>query len=135
MRQRKPTSVPHLALLWSIIPMVLLTFACGGDEATPTVGYAGICEAMTRAKDGDLERAALVFDHGPLHELAAELLETDRSVAARLLEAKQRVEATLLSRFGASGDALAALEALATATRDAQRAAGEPVLGPCEGER
>lgn len=59
--------------------------------------HRGVCEAAEAAA-GDVEAAeAIFFDraHDSLHELAATLDDTDRVSAARLLEAKQDVEAEL----------------------------------------
>lgn len=58
---------------------------------------SGVCEAAAAAAS-DVEAAeAIFFDraHDSLHELAAALGDTDRVSAARLLEAKQDVEAEL----------------------------------------
>jgi hypothetical protein len=56
------------------------------------------------ASGGGLDEARQVFQdqsHAYLHQLAAELQEQDRSLAAELLEAKQQVERALQ----AGGDA------------------------------
>ena len=60
----------------------------------------GLCDAQAHASRSDVARAAAVFNaevHAFLHELAADLQETDRAAAADLLEAKQRVEAALVA--------------------------------------
>jgi hypothetical protein len=58
----------------------------------------GLCDAETLARDGDVAGARNAFvnrSHSYLHELAAEITDRDPAAAAALLEAKQRVEATL----------------------------------------
>lgn len=83
--------------------VVLAAFACGGGDDGPIRSgrFAGVhsevCAARASAADGDLETAQATFDdvHVGLHDLAAAAGEEDRAVAARLLEAKQRVEAGL----------------------------------------
>lgn len=93
-----------------------------------------LCAALTAAATGDLDAARATFQdrvHGPLHDLASAAAETDRATSARLLEAKQRVEASL----AASGDSLAAgLAALAPTVRAALVATGEPKPAACPTE-
>lgn len=77
--------------------------ACGGGggagEVTGRFGglHTAVCRAADEADDGDLEGAQGTFDdvHVGLHDLAATAEREDRSVAGRLLEAKQQVEAEL----------------------------------------
>ncbi|MGH8914904.1 MAG: hypothetical protein ACRDZM_10360 [Acidimicrobiia bacterium] len=64
--------------------------------------------------------------HQPLHDLAAETTETDRSVAARLLEAKEAVE----SDFDTQSDLIEDIRALIAATDNALAATGHDPL-PC----
>ena len=83
------------------------------------VAIAALCDASELADDGELTAAHGVFlsrAHGRLHELAAEASDVDRAVAARLLEAKADVEATLPLE---DPDAADALDALIVATRTA----------------
>ena len=115
--------------------------AADGSTTEPTVSttattladtsFAGLCAALAAAEAGDLDGAAQVFDHGPLHELAAKATEIDRAVAARLLEAKEQVEAATTDDSTTSASLTSDLTALAEATRQAQRTVGDPVLGTC----
>lgn len=69
----------------------------------PQAAVTGLCEAQSLASGGGVEEARQVFEdqsHAYLHQLAAELQESDRSLAAELLEAKQQVERA----FQAEGD-------------------------------
>jgi hypothetical protein len=64
-------------------------------SSDPQVAVTGLCEAQSLASGGGLEESRQVFQdqsHAYLHQLAAELQERDRSLAAELLEAKQQVE-------------------------------------------
>ena len=106
---------------------------------TATVSPAGavherLCRAMADAAAGDLGTARSAFQdrvHGPLHDVAAAAAEVDRSAAARLLEAKQQVEAALAT----NADSLAAdLAALAPTVRAAVVATGQPAPSPCPTE-
>lgn len=102
--------------------------------SAPAQVHDRLCAALTAAAGGDLGTARASFQdrvHGPLHDLAAAATETDRAAAARLLEAKQRVEAALAS----NGDSLATdLAALAPTVRAALVAIGEPEPDPCPAE-
>lgn len=51
--------------------------------------------------------------HGPMHTVAADLMATDRSAAARLLEAKLGVESAIDVAAGAEGDLSVRLAELA----------------------
>ena len=91
-----------------------------------TVDLAGAgSEGLDRARRSFVDRA-----HEPLHELAAALDTVDRGAAARLLEAKQRVEADLAdpARAGSVGHDL---DALAVRVADAMVAAGVARPDPC----
>lgn len=68
----------------------------GGNQAYVGV-VTGLCEAAAAAatEPEDAERIFQDQVHVPLHELAAEVGEADRAVAARLLEAKDSVESAL----------------------------------------
>ena len=75
--------------------------AKAGGEPTEATGrwgqvHTGICAAAAAAAKGDRKTAEQEYDdvHAALHELAAAVEREDRAAAARLLEAKQRVEAT-----------------------------------------
>lgn len=104
-----------------IVPVVLvlggIAIAAGGltifaaddheDATSPGGGnqsYAGVvtglCEAaaVAASQPEDAERIFQDEVHVPLHELAADLGEADRAVAARLLEAKDSVESALEAR-------------------------------------
>lgn len=100
-------------------------------DSLPDVSYAGLCAAVAAAEAGDIERVAQVFDHGPLHELAASATEIDRAVAAQLLVAKGKVEAAMHDDATTHASLATDLTALAEATRQAQRTVGDPVLGEC----
>jgi hypothetical protein len=74
----------------------------------PQAAVQGLCEAETLASGGLVGEARRVFQdqsHAYLHELAAQLQERDRALAAQLLEAKQRVESGL--QGGANPEILA----------------------------
>lgn len=64
--------------------------------------FAGLCASSAAADDGDLQRAHSLFlgrAHSDLHLLAQALADGDqRSLSARLLEAKNAVEAALPTR-------------------------------------
>jgi len=119
---------------------VAVTAFSGADDSPTGGGGTGsafgsardaLCQSADAARQGDARRArAVFFDHAhdPLHELAAAAQERDRGAAARLLEAKQRVETGLED----AGPTLAEdLETLALATGRAMAAAGTTDPGPC----
>ena len=96
------------------ISLVVLASACTGTDQKadspargsrgPQAAVTGLCEAQSLASGGGLDEARQVFQdesHAYLHQLAADLQERDRSLAAELLEAKQQVERALQ----AGGDA------------------------------
>lgn len=98
---RRPGPVLTIVLL---VPLVLA--ACGdgsgGSASTTATGRFGalhteVCRAADQARRGATASARRTFDdvHVGLHDLAAAAEQEDRAVAARLLEAKQRVEADL----------------------------------------
>ncbi len=86
----------------SAVMFLALIFTSCGDGGTADDPYspaaAGLCEATaeTQAGNGD-EARRLFYDivHQPLHDLAAEIAQVDRTLAARLLEAKESVEFAL----------------------------------------
>lgn len=89
--------------------------------------HEGVCAALRAARAGDHADAQRAFGdaHGGLHDLAAAVEGTDRAVAARLLEAKQRAEAAL--RDPSSPPPAPELEVVAGAVRRAIEAdGGEP---------
>lgn len=66
--------------------------------------YADLCRVQTLTR-ADLEEARDLFYgrvHSPLHEIARAAGEVDRTVAARLLEAKNDVEAAFNRRASGS---------------------------------
>jgi hypothetical protein len=91
----------------TLVAVTLLATACAGPSggsataAAPadlTVALAGLCRAEDLARRGDVfeaRRAFLNRSHAFLHQLAARGNEPARPAVARLLEAKQRVEAAL----------------------------------------
>lgn len=91
----------HLAAILLALALV----ACGGDEPTAPVSGASnlqlagdaLCQAESFAAQGDLTGAKDMFAnaHPALHDLAAQLEERDRDLAAQLLQAKQAVEEIL----------------------------------------
>lgn len=101
----------------ALVAVVSLAAACGGDgydtgdsaaASSPfrAMGDA-LCDAAEQAADGDAEgsrRAFLDGAHQPLHELAADTAEHDRTAAADLLEAKEAVESADDSDLAAAYD-------------------------------
>lgn len=99
-----------------------------GLEGRLAVASQGLCDARAHASRSDVAGATAVFNadvHAFLHELAADLQETDRAAAAGLLEAKQRVEAALVEPARANPEEVATLLAdLERALAAAAEAAG-----------
>lgn len=141
---RRPTGV----LLALIVAASLVGLAAsavldgGADGAKPAsndadrrvaFGRDAVCEAAALAGRAELEEARRVFlDRAelPLHELAAAASERERALAARLLEAKERVEGQL----DEPGPQLAAdLRTLGRAAGLALGVVGGADPGPCEG--
>jgi len=84
------------------------------------------------AEMGDIDAAGDEFydtAHQPLHDLAAEVAEVDREVAARLLEAKEAVESDLDTRPSGLGESF---QVLVSATNEALTATGHSPM-PCAG--
>ena len=89
--------------------------------------HEGVCAALRAARAGDHAGAEREFRdaHGGLHDLAAEVEDTDRAAAARLLEAKQRAESAL--RAPSPSPLVPEIEAVAAAVAQAIEAdGGEP---------
>jgi hypothetical protein len=88
--------------------------------------YRGLCRSQA-VVDEDLSRARDVFyseAHSELHHLAEETAQSDRMLAAQLLEAKNRAESELA---GASPEAAAAsIEELLRVSREALISLGVP---------
>ncbi len=102
-----------------------------GDPVTGAALYDRLCTSAALAADDDPGAARELFEgevHGPLHDLAAATTEVDRDVASRLLEAKQAVEAILVTD---SADLDLRLADLAEATREAYAVTGSDVVAPC----
>ena len=92
------------------------------------IAFQGLCESRAVAEAGDVQGASDVFQsraHAELHSLADRLAATDREAAARLLEAKQRLEAAFANVAAASPPAVAGL--ISTLELEVQHAA--EVLG------
>jgi hypothetical protein len=87
--------------------------------------HAGLCEALALVDADDPAAAQGVFlsrSHTTLHTLAADTADADRSVAARLLEAKAAVEGSLPTGASTATEDLRRL-------RDATASAIETVTG------
>jgi hypothetical protein len=101
-----------------------------GLEARLQRASQGLCDAQFLAFESNVPRAAAVFQgetHAFLHELAADLQETNRAAAAALLEAKQRVERALEDPARAEPQEVVVLiTELQRALRDGAEAAGLP---------
>jgi hypothetical protein len=72
----------------------------------------GLCDAQVLVSDGNISDAAEVFEertHTFLHELADQVQDVDRRAAARLLEAKERLEEALADPRGADPGGVAAI--------------------------
>jgi hypothetical protein len=88
--------------LLSLVCAMALT-ACGSERTGGPGGdlgtaLDGLCEARLLSARGLIRDAESQFvdrAHAYLHQLARETAENDREAAARLLEAKQRVEQAL----------------------------------------
>jgi len=103
----------------------------GGTRSAFGSARTALCQSADAARQGDARRARVVFFdrvHDPLHELAAAAQERDRGAAARLLEAKERVETGLED---AAPTLAEDLDTLALATGRAMAAAGTTDPGPC----
>lgn len=109
----------------------------GGDSQTPDVAaqtspLTGVCKALTEARAGDAESSRAVFfdeAHDGLHDLASRTAEMDRTVAAELLRAKERVEA--LMDAGSPSDLRPALDDLAEVTATATQTLDPEAQSAC----
>jgi hypothetical protein len=96
----------HMALWLGLVSVV----AAGCRASEPAAGSQspearqlqaasqGLCDAQVLISDGKISEAADVFEdrtHAYLHELAEEVQDVDRAIAAELLEAKERLEVAL----------------------------------------
>lgn len=134
-RQRGRSRFPYR--LVAIAVLLGAAVACGSTAtgesgADPLV--SDICAAADSALAGhanDAEERFVDRAHQRLHELAAEVTEVDRAVAARLLEAKQRVEADLDHEPVDAAALSEDLGALADATVDAQSRLDRPGPESC----
>jgi hypothetical protein len=96
------------------------TGATGVSQTAASAAALGLCDV--RAQAGDAETAGATFDdrvHETIHAIAAAVQGADPEVAARLLEAKERVESDLADgapeqELGADVDRL--IDELAAAT-------------------
>lgn len=118
--------------------LVVAVTACGNGNSTAvrSTGQAltdALCRARTDAALGEGDAANReYYDHAhqPLHELAAELQTRDRSAAAALLEAHQRVEDDLAMK-PTPRDLAVHFGALAEQARDAVASTARPEPEPC----
>ena len=121
------------------VTVVSLVGACGrstsnnAEKDRYAPAYAAVCRTAADLRAGNLDAAKADFydtAHLPIHELAASLEAKHRDVAARLLEAKQPVEAGLIGTESA-----VAVEPLAThlsrVMADAMASAGGDRPKPC----
>jgi len=137
---RRPLGLLIGGVLATIAIAVAISTIADSDEGPPGAGAQGsfaaartaVCQAAGSARQGDAIRARAIFlddAHQPLHELAAAAQQSDRSAAARLLEAKGRVESGLEKASPTLADDLFTLGAT---TGRAMAAAGGTDPGPCQ---
>jgi hypothetical protein len=114
--------------LWAILgalAVVVASAACGnGGDATENTAaqrfvalHDSLCRSVQQARSGDLVAARKTFldnAHEGLHELAT--VGSDRALVARMLEAKQLVEADVADASAPDGDLASHLEALSLRT-------------------
>ena len=132
------TGIIGLAVIGAgILAVVRFAF----DHETPPEVSAGtrsseardsLCTAAALIRDKDPMTARVIFfgrTHDRLHKLAAETAQRSRAAAARLLEAKAKVE----GGFDPPAPTLAEdLEAVAAAAGQAMAVVGGTDPGPCE---
>lgn len=126
--------------LASLVVASLLLVACGdgsdrsSGRPSPSTSVDGerivgaLCAAREAADEDPAaaRRAFLNGAHGPIHDLARDVAEVDRAVAASLHEAKQRTEAAV-EDASADGSLAAALATLTDATRASLDRLDQPV--------
>jgi hypothetical protein len=118
-----------LILATTGVAVLVLRPGAGSDSHGRTTGtaartQAGLCATLRAATDDDVVEARTIFydqSHDGLHALAA-----------RLLEAKQRVE-VLLDGTPRPAELAAAVDRLTHATAGAAEAVGEADVGGCDG--
>lgn len=137
-----------------VVAVALLISACGSSDddaskATTTSlstdaaatssrslysnrAFAQLCGVVDAARTGDLVEVRSAFDDGPLHTLAQATVDVDRAVAARLLEAKEAVEADLSEPTTSTAQVTEDLQTLIAATAAARQATGDPTRSTCE---
>ena len=136
LRSARPRSKPDRRARSTLLAItVLAATSCTSDGSpsgrSPSRVTVGLCAAATAARAGDATEARRIFfdrAHDPLHELAAAVGEQDRSAAARLLEAKEAVEAGLET---GGADLADDLDQLVVATGAALVANGDAQPEPC----
>lgn len=124
------------SVVGAIVGLILASAAgCGGPTSSSQDPYGSaseaLCQALQAAQEGDGDLARQAFydtAHRPLHDLAAEATDIDRTLAARLLEAKESVESALATPGTVPSDLFVTLVAAADAALTATGHA--PV--PCE---
>ncbi|MGH2683509.1 MAG: hypothetical protein ACRDIX_09790 [Actinomycetota bacterium] len=125
-----------MTVFGALLPLLVGGCARPGGSATAvapadlTVALGALCRAADFARGGDLFEARRTFQdqaHAFLHELAARGETRARPAVARLLEAKQRVEAALgAGGNGAPAEVGVLLESLEVATRELAGALDTP---------
>lgn len=137
MSRRLVVGVGAAVALLAVIVVAMVADRSDDDSSRPVAtspaarAYSGVCTAASLARGGDREGARRAFfneSHEPLHELATAAAERDRGAAARLLEAKERVESDLT---GASRSLADDLDSLAATTAAAMTASGETAPASC----
>ena len=126
-------------LCLSMMMVVAVMLACSGGAASSQQVtdasnriVAALCDARAQVGEGAAAVESIFVDraHDPLHDLARDSVEINRAVAARLLEAKQAVEAAF--ETARSKDALTVqLDSLIDATRRAVEAATGSAVAGC----
>ena len=118
-----------------LLLLLLVSVACAAGKSDAADGaygraLAGLCVARDQALRAPARVRTTFFDrsHDTLHALAKALEAVDRVLTARLLEAKNTIEADLA--FDPPPGSLAAdLDRLITSTRAGLRRLGEPAPG------
>lgn len=121
--RQRPTLLLGAAVVVIAVSWIGVAFMGGGgaDRSPETDALTGVCETLSVASaGGDVRRPFYDDAHDGLHALAADVTDLDRSVAARLLRAKERVESALDERFPQE-QITAMVQNLAEATQEAVR--------------